>query len=47
MSKKKKKPVVANESIESKTEVESEVSTDENGAEEENDLAELDPVKIL
>ena len=47
MSKKKKKPVVANESIESKTEVESEVSTDENGSEEENDLAELDPVKIL
>ena len=47
MSKKKKKPVVANESIESKTEVESEVSTDENGSEEENDLAKLDPVKIL
>ena len=47
MSKKKKKPVVANESIESKTEVESEVSTDENGSEEENDLAELDPVKSL
>ena len=47
MSKKKKKPVVANESIESKTEVESEVSIDENGSEEENDLVELDPVKIL
>jgi len=47
MSKKKKKPVVANKSIESETEVESEVSTDENGSEEENDLAELDPVKIL
>jgi len=47
MSKKKKKPVIANESIESETEVESEVSVDENGPEEENDLAELDPVKIL
>ena len=47
MSKKKKKPVVANKSIESETEVESEVSTDENGSVEENDLAELDPVKIL
>ena len=47
MSKKKKKPVVANESIESETEIESEVSIDENGTEEENDLVELDPVKIL
>ena len=47
MSKKKKKPVVANKSIESEIEVESEVSTDENGSEEENDLAELDPIKIL
>ena len=47
MSKKKKNPVVANESIESETEVESEVSIDENGSEEENDLVELDPVKIL
>ena len=47
MSKKKKKPVVANKSIESETEIESEVSTDENGSEEENDLVELDPVKIL
>ena len=47
MSKKKKKPVVANESIESEIEVESEVSTDENRSKEENDLAELDPVKIL
>ena len=47
MSKKKKDPVVANESIESETEIESEVSIDENGTEEENDLVELDPVKIL
>jgi len=47
MSKKKKNPVVVDESIENETEVESEVSTDENGSEEENDLAELDPVKIL
>ena len=47
MSKKKKKPVVANESIESETEIESEVSIDENGTEEKNDLVELDPVKIL
>ena len=47
MSKKKKDPVVVDESIENETEVESEVSTDENGSEEENDLAELDPVKIL
>jgi molecular chaperone GrpE len=47
MSKKKKKPVVANESIESETEIESEVSIDENGTEEENDLVVLDPVKIL
>ena len=47
MSKKKKKPVVANESIEIETEIESEVSIDENGTEEENDLVELDPVKIL
>ena len=47
MSKKKKKPVVANESIESETEIESEVLIDENGTEEENDLVELDPVKIL
>ena len=47
MSKKKKKPVVTNESIESETEIESEVSIDENGTEEENDLVELDPVKIL
>jgi len=47
MSKKKKKPVVANESIESETKIESEVSIDENGTEEENDLVELDPVKIL
>ena len=47
MSKKKKDPVVVDESIENETEVESEMSTDENGSEEENDLAELDPVKIL
>ena len=47
MSKKKKDPVVANESIESETEIESEVSIDENGTEEENDLVVLDPVKIL
>ena len=47
MSKKKKDPVVVDESIENEIEVESEVSTDENGSEEENDLAELDPVKIL
>ena len=47
MSKKKKKPVVVDESIESETEIESEVSIDENGTEEENDLVELDPVKIL
>ena len=47
MSKKKKDPVVVDESIENETEVESEVSTDENGSEEENDLVELDPVKIL
>jgi len=47
MTKKKKDPVVVDESIENETEVESEVSTDENGSEEENDLAELDPVKIL
>ena len=47
MRKKKKKPVVANKSIESEIEVESEVSTDENRSKEENDLAELDPVKIL
>ena len=47
MSKKKKDPVVVDESIENETEVESEVSTDENGSEEENNLAELDPVKIL
>ena len=47
MSKKKKDPVVANESIESETEIESEVSIDENGTEEEDDLVELDPVKIL
>ena len=47
MSKKKKDPVVVDESIENETKVESEVSTDENGSEEENDLAELDPVKIL
>ena len=47
MSKKKKDPVVANESIESETEIESDVSIDENGTEEENDLVELDPVKIL
>jgi molecular chaperone GrpE len=47
MSKKKKDPVIANESIESETEIESEVSIDENGTEEENDLVELDPVKIL
>ena len=45
MSKKKKDPVVVDESIENETKVESEVSTDENGSEEENDLAELDPVK--
>ena len=47
MSKKKKDPVVANEIIESETEIESEVLTGENVSEEENDLAELDPVKIL
>jgi len=47
VSKKKKDPVVVDESIENETEVESEMSTDENGSEEENDLAELDPVKIL
>jgi molecular chaperone GrpE len=47
MSKKKKDPVVVDESIENETEVEPEMSTDENGSEEENDLAELDPVKIL
>jgi len=47
MSKKKKDPVVANEIIESETEIESEVSIDENETEEENDLVELDPVKIL
>ena len=47
MNKKKKDPVVVDESIENEIEVESEVSTDENGSEEENDLAELDPVKIL
>ena len=47
MSKKKKKPVVANESIEIEPEIVSEVSTGENGTEEEDDLAELDPIKIL
>ena len=47
MSKKKKKPVVANESIEIEPEIVSEVSIDENGTEEEDDLVELDPVKIL
>ena len=47
MNKKKKDPVVVDESIENETEVESEVSIDENGSEEENDLAKLDPVKIL
>jgi len=47
MSKKKKEQVVVDKSIESETEVESEVSTDENGSEEENDLVELDPVKVL
>jgi len=47
MSKKKKKPVVANESIEIEPEIVSEVSIDENGTEEEGDLVELDPVKIL
>ena len=47
MSKKKKKPIVANESIEIEPEIVSEVSIDENGTEEEDDLVELDPVKIL
>jgi molecular chaperone GrpE len=47
MSKKKKDPVVANESIENEIKIESEVSIDENGTEEENDLVVLDPVKIL
>ena len=47
MSKKKKKPVVANESIKIEPEIVSEVSIDENGTEEEDDLVELDPVKIL
>ncbi|MBT5985723.1 MAG: nucleotide exchange factor GrpE, partial [Nitrospina sp.] len=47
MSKKKKKPVIANESIENEAEAQSEVSIDENGTEEEDDLVELDPVKIL
>jgi len=47
MSKKKKKPVVANESIEIEPEIVSEVSIDENGTEEEDDLVELDPIKIL
>jgi molecular chaperone GrpE len=47
MSKKNKKPVVANESIEIEPEIVSEVSIDENGTEEEDDLVELDPVKIL
>ena len=47
MSKKKKKPVVANESIEIESEIVSEVSIDENVTEEEDDLVELDPVKIL
>jgi len=47
MSKKKKKPVVANESIDIEPEIVSEVSIDENRTEEEDDLVELDPVKIL
>ena len=47
MSKKKKDPVVVDESIENEAEAQSEVSTGENEPEEENDLAELDPIKIL
>ena len=47
MSKKKKDPVVVDESIENEAEAQPEVSTGENEPEEENDLAELDPIKIL
>ena len=47
MSKKKKDPVVVDESIENEAEAQSEVSTGENEPEEENGLAELDPIKIL
>jgi molecular chaperone GrpE len=47
MSKKKKDPVVVDESIENEAEAQPEVSTGENEPEEENDLAELDPMKIF
>ena len=47
MSKKKKDPVVVDESIENEAEAQPEVSTGENEPEEENGLAELDPIKIL